>query len=120
MEQFVADNRTDFESGLLTDPPEKFFHMVQYFEALLGKTSFPRNRCNAPMVSAVITSTGQLLPCYFLPSYGNIRQSTIKDLANLDAIRKTRNAVRAYELERCRTCVCTMHKTPVVALADRF
>ncbi|MBM2840939.1 MAG: Radical protein [Bacteroidetes bacterium] len=119
-EQFVVDNRVYFESGLLSDPPQKFFHMVQYFEALVGKTPFPRNHCNAPMVSAVITSTGQLLPCFFLPSYGNIRQNKIKDLFNTDGIRRTRNSVRRYELERCRTCVCTMNKTPTAALMDRF
>jgi MoaA/NifB/PqqE/SkfB family radical SAM enzyme len=120
VEQFVLNNAAEFESGLLVDPPGKFLHMVQYFEALIGKAPFPRNQCNAPMVSAVITSTGQLLPCFFLPSYGSIRENKIEYLVNVSAIQKTRTAVRGYELERCRTCVCTMNKTPMAALMDRF
>lgn len=110
----------EFASGFISDSPEKMFHIVQYFEALIGKAEFPRNYCNAPMVSAVISSTGDIQPCFFLPSYGNIRKEKVLDLVDGEIFRSVRRDVRRYKLERCKTCVCTLHTPPLSALLDRF
>jgi len=106
--------------GIQLDSPDRLFHIVQYFEALLGKAPFPRNFCNAPMVSAVITATGNVHPCYFLPAVGNIRNSALRVLLNSSTMRDIRKDVRGYKLDRCHTCVCTLNKQPISALLDRF
>jgi MoaA/NifB/PqqE/SkfB family radical SAM enzyme len=118
--RMVQECRVEFATGFISDSPERMFHIVQYFEALAGGGMFPRNLCNAPMVSAVITSTGDLHPCYFLPSYGNVRSGEAAALLNDGAIRSTRRDVRRYKPERCKTCVCTLHKGPLTALRDVF
>jgi MoaA/NifB/PqqE/SkfB family radical SAM enzyme len=112
--------RREFETGFISESPDKLRHLVDYFGALIGQNPFPRNECNAPMVSAVITSTGELQPCYFLPSFGNAREGMLERSLNNDAIVDTRRKVRAYALDRCRTCVCTLRKSSVAALLDRF
>jgi MoaA/NifB/PqqE/SkfB family radical SAM enzyme len=112
--------REEFETGFVTESHARMQHLVEYYEALAGAGPFPRTRCNAPMVSAVITSTGDLQPCYFLPAFGNIRQRPLPDLLKSPVLRSTRNDVRAYALERCHTCVCTLHVSPAAALFDRF
>ncbi len=118
--RMVQECRVEFASGFISDSPERMFHIVQYFEALAGGGMFPRNLCNAPMVSAVITSTGDLHPCYFLPGYGNVRNGDVALLLNDPAIRSTRREVRRYNPERCKTCVCTLHRGPISALRDSF
>ena len=110
----------EFETGFISESPAKMYHLVEYYEALLGKRPFPRNRCNAPMVSAVVTSEGDIHPCFFLPSFGSIRKQPLNVLINSDDIVRTRSEVRAYTLERCRTCVCTLNVRPWSALLDRF
>jgi MoaA/NifB/PqqE/SkfB family radical SAM enzyme len=118
IDRLLANNRSDFEGGIISETPEKMYHIVEYFEALIGKRPFPRNYCNAPMVSAVITSTGEIQPCFFLPSYGNVREKQVDELENNEQAQQTRKKVRDYELERCQTCVCTLHLTPLHALID--
>jgi Fe-coproporphyrin III synthase len=120
IDRMIRECADEFSSGFISDSPGRMQHIVQYFEALAGRSPFPRNSCNAPMVSAVITSTGDVQPCYFLPACGNLRQDPVHVLANNDAIRTTRSAVRRYSLDRCRTCVCTLHKGPLTALRDGF
>ena len=112
--------KREFETKFISESPEKMLHIVQYFEALLGKSAYPGNQCNAPMVSAVITSTGDILPCFFLPSFGNIRKELLETLINNDQIVSTRTHVKNYSLERCQKCVCTLSVSPVTALFDRF
>ena len=73
IEKLISQHAGDIESRFISESENKLLHLAQYFEALIGKAAFPRNTCNAPMVSAVITSTGNVQPCYFLPEYGNIR-----------------------------------------------
>ena len=104
----------------ISESPGKLRHIVQYFEALAGKASFPRNDCNAPMISAVITSTGNIQPCYFLPAFGNIREKSLVDLANAPGIKATRRDVKNYALDRCKTCVCTLCIRPGSALLREF
>lgn len=118
--EFISKYQTDINNRFVSENPEKLFHLVQYFEALVGKSPFPRNVCNAPMVSTVITSTGELLPCFFLPSVGNIRSASIDKLLNNVELQNTRHEVKEYTLQRCRECVCTLKVSPSSALMDRF
>ena len=120
VDHMASECRNDFQAGFISESPDQLYHMVQYFEALTGKAPFPRNHCNAPMVSTVITSTGELQPCFFLPAFANLRNAPLKDLLNNSQICSTRREVRAYALERCHTCVCTLHVQPLTALLDRF
>lgn len=118
--RFVGRHQADIKSGFISENDKKLHHIVQYFEALAGVSSFPRNHCNAPMVSAVITSTGDLLPCFFLPAFGTIRSGTLGETLNSPAIRATRARVREYSLERCQKCVCTLSVSPMSAFLGQF
>ncbi len=116
----IRDHSADFQSTFISEPPAKMMHIVEYFEAFHGLSPFPRNSCNAPMTSAVITSTGELLPCYFLPAFGDIRSGSVGDQLNNEQIRFTRAQVRKYTLEQCQRCVCTLKVSPWAALLNRF
>ena len=118
--KMVNRYRDEIQSRFISESEEKLLHLVQYFDALIGKSSFPRNTCNAPMISAVITSTGNVQPCYFLPSFGQINQESLRAILNNPQAMLVRDQVRSYSLERCQTCVCTLHVSPFNALADRF
>jgi len=120
LNKMFIEHKSDFESKFISESPDKMLHLADYFEAHLGRTGFPVNICNAPMVSAVITSTGDILPCYFLPSYGNIRKSPINELINCDSIRQTRTQVKNLTQERCKTCVCSLYVNSRAALSGRF
>ena len=110
----------EFASGFISESPEKLQHIAYYYSAINGNDEFPRNFCNAPMVSAVITSTGDIHPCFFLPKYGNIRNNKFDELINSESIIKTRGLVKVMEPDRCKKCVCTLFTPPRAALMDRF
>jgi len=110
----------EFAEGFISESPAKLHHIADYYEALLGKTSFPRNICNAPDVSLVITSTGDVHPCFFLPKFANTRSGSIRTIMNDPVIKKTRKDVRSMKPERCQKCVCTLYTSPVNALKDNF
>lgn len=112
--------KNEFDSRLISESPEKLIHIANYYAALNGNDAFPKNFCNAPMVSTVITSTGDIHPCFFLPKYGNIRNNSFKDLINSDPITTTRKQVKQMEPENCKKCVCTLYTSPRTALKDKF
>lgn len=120
IKQLSIDYQKQFENGFISESPEKLHHLAQYFKALIKEAEFPRNHCNAPNVSAVITSTGDVLPCYFLPSYGNIRQNILSSIVNSESICQTRTEVKAYTLKQCQQCVCTLQVPFRNALLDKF
>lgn len=120
IEQVVNEYRNEFERGFISESPDKLKHLAQYFRALVGEGEFPRNYCNAPNVSAVITSTGDILPCYFLQKCGNIREEKISSVANNNSILRRRTEVKQYLLQQCQQCVCTLNLRPASALFDKF
>lgn len=120
IENTIPEFKNEFENKFISESPDKIYHLLEYYKACIGTGKYPPNICNAPMVSAVITSTGNVLPCYFLGSYGNIRKNTIRELINNNSIKSTRKDVRDYSLDRCKQCVCTLYVKPQVAIMDKF
>ncbi len=120
IDEMSVSFKREFESSFIAESPAKLLHIAEYFEAVLGLAPFPKNQCNAPMVSTVIASTGEVKPCFFLPAFGNVRNDTIPNLLNGIQAKTIRSTVREYSLERCQTCVCTLKKNPMDALMDNF
>lgn len=118
--KMFVDYNHDFQNSFISESPAKILRLADYFEAHLGKSKFPQNYCNAPNVSAVITSTGDIHPCFFLPAYGNIRKNKMSELINSESIIATRGKVKQNKMERCKTCVCTLYVKSKSAFYDRF
>ncbi len=120
VEGMKKEFREEIQRGFISESEARLNDLVLYYEAIQGKTRFPQHRCNAPMVSAVITSTGALQPCFFLPAYGNLRKEDLPGALNGGEIRATRNDVHDMKPDRCRTCVCSLYVSPLKALLGHF
>jgi MoaA/NifB/PqqE/SkfB family radical SAM enzyme len=112
--------KSDFNNGFVSESEEKLMKIADYYSAVLSKNFYPKNICNAPKVSAVLTSNGELMPCFFLPSVGNIRKFNLKDLLNSKKMKNFRELVKNMSLTRCKQCVCTLYVSPFNALMDKF
>ncbi|HQQ97479.1 MAG TPA: radical SAM protein [Cyclobacteriaceae bacterium] len=106
-------HRATYESGFIAETPEKMLTIVQHYQALLGLTSFPSKRCNAPWVSAVIESNGDVMPCFFHPPYGNIHQSDFRAIVNSTVAKNFRRALDVRTNEVCQRCVCSLQLSPI-------
>ena len=113
------DNKL-FDNRFVSEPYNKLMGYTDYFSSALTGNKFPPVYCNAPMMSTVITATGDVLPCFFLPKLGNIREKPLPEILNGDLAISTRNRVRAFEPERCKTCVCSLNVTKRAALRGNF
>lgn len=118
--EMAVKNKSDFDSGFISESPQKLLGLAEYYDALNGTGRFPKTLCNAPMVSLVITSTGNIHPCFFLPAFANVRSTPFPAAANTESIQRTRKAVRSYEPAECKRCVCTLYTSRRSALADKF
>ena len=105
--------RRDFASGYIAETPQKLRDRLhRYYAALLGRNDYPAVSCNAPWVSAFIESDGEVRPCFFQPSLGNLRKagSLLSILNSPEAIRwRRRLDTRSDEI--CRKCVCSLQLT---------
>lgn len=106
----------EYESGFIAESKTKLLSFVQHFRAGRGEGKFPFKRCNAPWVSAVIESNGDVMPCFFLPPYGNIHERDFDSIINSDAAIKFRKQLDVKSNPVCQRCVCSLH----VGLTQRF
>ena len=118
LEQIIArlevDFAQEFANGQIAESPEKLRRiLVRYFRTLIGEGDFVAPRCNAPHFSTVIEVDGTLRPCYFLPSYGSLREGQNLDkIINNDAAQTLRAAYANGERKECERCVCPLYKGP--------
>lgn len=100
--------RADFESGFIAENPQKLERIVAFFRAMNGDGPLPRQRCNAPWVSAVVEPGGAVRPCYFHEAYGTLAEGGLARIVN------SRNAIdfrRKLDVNKdpiCRRCVCSL------------
>lgn len=109
-----------FENCFISEPYVKLMGFAGYFSSALRGEGYPPVYCNAPMISTVITARGDVLPCFFLPKLGNLREKPLIQILNVGNARTTRKKVKAFELERCKTCVCSLNVTKRAALKGNF
>jgi MoaA/NifB/PqqE/SkfB family radical SAM enzyme len=109
-----------FENHFISEQYHKLTGYADYFSAALSGSKYPPVYCNAPMMSTVITARGDVLPCFFLPKLGNIREKPLMQILNGDNAKTTRNKVKSFELDRCKTCVCSLNVTKRAALQSNF
>ncbi len=98
-----------YRDRFIAESPKRMSQLVQYYEALSGKKEFPFQRCNAPWVSAVVEADGQVRPCFFHKSYGNIHGGEFIDILNSPEAIHFRKTLDMQTDPTCRKCVCSLH-----------
>lgn len=99
-----------YTSGFIAESPTKLRQIVQYYSAFHKKASFESPRCNAPWVSAVIESNGDILPCFFHPPYGNLSDG-LEAMINSPGAINFRKNLKVKENPICRKCVCSLRRS---------
>ena len=125
LEQLLAEleraHADDFRSGLIADSPHKLRRLPQYFAAVCGLGPFPPVRCNVFDYSAVISATGRVSPCFFIP--GPPQEAgggELAELLNGAPMRALRESIRAGERAECARCVCSLWREPEERAAGDF
>jgi MoaA/NifB/PqqE/SkfB family radical SAM enzyme len=107
VERTIEEHRSDFESGFVTDSPDKLRRLPQYYAALAGRAPFPPVACNAPWMSVVIEADGAVRPCFFHEAVGNIRRAPLRSILDGN-LRAFRGALDMSANQLCRQCVCSI------------
>ncbi|RMH20030.1 MAG: radical SAM protein [Acidobacteria bacterium] len=112
IERLIDRYRADLERGFIAEPAAKLRAIGRYFRALAGDGELPPVRCNAPWTSAVVEADGSVRPCFFHPSFGNLRDAPIDAILNHPDAVAWRRQLDVSRDPTCKTCVCTLHLTP--------
>ena len=109
VERLVVEHRLDLNSGFVVESPDKLRRLVLHFRAHLGQTLHVAPICNAPWVSAVIEASGEVRPCFFHPSLGNIHDRPLNQIVNNPKALNFRATLDVATNPVCRSCVCSLH-----------
>jgi len=109
VEQLISEHKLDLASGFVVESASKLRRIVLHFRAHLGQTQHRAPQCNAPWVSAVIEASGEVRPCFFHPSFGNIHSQTLHQIVNGPEALKFRANLEVAANPVCRRCVCSLH-----------
>ncbi len=112
VESTFRSHRAEFVTRYVAEHPSKIRNMVQYFAAINGQADFPPVRCNAPWVSAVVETNGDVQPCFFHEKIGNIFEDDLADIINAPESIAFRRSLRVDENPVCRKCVCSLYLNP--------
>jgi Fe-coproporphyrin III synthase len=106
----IADYLDD---GFILETPQKLRRIVAHFRAHYGLEPHIAPRCNAPWVSAVVESNGDVRPCFFHTAIGNIAGTTLGAILNGPQAIAFRESLRVADNPICQRCVCSLYvETP--------
>jgi Fe-coproporphyrin III synthase len=108
IEQLIARYGDEISSGFIVESPDKLRNLPAYFAAINGLREFPSNRCNAPWVSSVVEADGEVRPCFFHTSFGNIYQTPFEEILNSPKAVSFRKNLSVEKDPICQKCVCTL------------
>jgi MoaA/NifB/PqqE/SkfB family radical SAM enzyme len=96
-------------SGFIRESPEKLQKLVQHYRAHLNLCAPIAPRCNAPWVSAVVESNGDVRPCFFHTSIGNLHGRGFGEVLNSPEAQDFRKHLDVATNPVCKRCVCSLH-----------
>ena len=100
--------KAEYDNKFIAESPEKMLKIVQYYKALNGLGNYPVPVCNAPWVSAVIESNGDVMPCFFHKPYGNIHDGEFYSIINSGKAIAFRKNLDMGTDPVCKKCVCSL------------
>jgi MoaA/NifB/PqqE/SkfB family radical SAM enzyme len=106
VEEAIATCGDHFETGFISDSPEKLRRLPQYYAALLAGGGFPPVDCNAPFMSVVVEADGAVRPCFFHEPVGNIRLAPLGSIVARN-LRAFRESLTVGSNPICQRCVCS-------------
>lgn len=109
LSQALTKFKADFTRRFIAESPRKLMGIASYYGALLGAGEFPEKKCNAPWVSAVIESTGDVRPCFFHPKYGNTADGDFASIINSQQAIDFRKNLSIDRDPICQKCVCSLY-----------
>lgn len=112
IETLIRDGEKEFGVGFIAESPEKLRRIARHFRAYLGLEQAQSPVCNAPWVSAVIEVDGAVRPCFFHPSIGNLKDTTLEAVINGAKARHFRENLDIPNNIVCRNCVCSLNYRP--------
>ena len=96
--------------SFIAESPEKLRRIAAHFRAYRGLEPYAAPRCNAPWVSAVVETNGDVRPCFFQPAIGNLANGTLAEVLNSHMAVSFRENLDVATDETCRRCVCSLYR----------
>jgi Fe-coproporphyrin III synthase len=109
IERLISEHSLDLDSGFVVESASKLRRIVLHFRAHLGQAQDIAPLCNAPWVSTVIEASGDVRPCFFHPSFGNIHNQSLHEIMNSSEALKFRANLDVATNPICQRCVCSLH-----------
>ena len=106
IECLIAEYPAD---GFVLESAEKLRRITAHFRAHYGLEPHVAPRCNAPWVSAVWETNGDVRPCFFHPPLGNTTHRTLAEIVNGPAAEAFRETLNVAENPVCQRCVCSLY-----------
>jgi Fe-coproporphyrin III synthase len=99
----------DIRTGFIAESARKLARLAEYFGAVCGENPYPSVRCNVFDYSAVISASGAVSPCFFIPGPAQSHDhSDLEHALNSGAMRRLRAGIRDGARAECATCVCSL------------
>jgi MoaA/NifB/PqqE/SkfB family radical SAM enzyme len=100
-------------ANYVVESPEKLRRIALHFRAHLGLDQNIAPRCNAPWVSTVVESNGDVRPCFFHKPYGKLDGGrTLADIVGGPEARAFREHLDMTTNQTCQRCVCSLYREP--------
>ena len=109
IELVIRNYEEEIASGFIREDARRLRRLISHFRAALGLEPPVSPICNAPWVSAVVETDGNVRPCFFHRSVGNLNHGTLMEVVNGEQALHFRDELDIDANPTCRNCVCSLN-----------
>ena len=114
------NNHKFFSSRFIIEGFKILSNIHSYYEAMIGRSTFPAVHCNLPWLYAVIDADGNLRPCCLHKGVGNIRQESFEKIVASAAMTEFRKSLKRKKDLMCSHCAYSSAKVHLKMLYEMF
>lgn len=112
IEALITLHDADLQSGFVVESADKLRRIARHSRVYLGEVEAVSPLCNAPWHSTVIDASGNVRPCFFHQTLGNIHDQSLPEILNGARSLQFRHDLNIAMNPICRNCVCSLHYQP--------
>ena len=116
LDDIISDKEGFIRDRFIAESPQKLQDIYGHYAAISGLGDYPAKKCNAPWVSAVIEADGDVRPCFFHASYGNIKNDSLDNILNSPQALSFRKNLDMNKNNTCVQCVCHLYLSPTARI----
>lgn len=106
LKSILETQKQNLKSGFLVEQGYDLIGVYDYYASFHGLKKPVYPKCNSGWTAIVVDFQGDVRPCFFYESIGNITKTSLEEILHSDKMVDFKSKIMNHRFKYCQRCVC--------------